>query len=56
MRVWSNGRNQSENRECEKRNEKKKMRVSSDSESLGNSVLQKMIRNYHPEILQSTKV
>ena len=56
MRVSSNGRNQSENREWEKRNEKNKMRVSSNSESLGNSALQKMIRNYHPEILQSTKV
>ena len=26
------------------------------SEFLGNSVQQKKIRNYHPEILQSTKV
>ena len=26
------------------------------SEFLGNSVQQKMIRNYHPEILHSTKV
>ena len=37
-------------------NERNKMRVWLNSEFLGNSVKQKMIRNYHPEILQSTKV
>ena len=38
MRVWSYGRSQIENREWEKRNEKNKMRVCSNSEFLGNSV------------------
>ena len=31
-------------------NERNKMRVWLNSEFLGNSVKQKMIRNYHPEI------
>ena len=38
MRVWSNGRNESEKREWEKRNERNQMRVCSNSEFLGNSV------------------
>ena len=38
MRAWSNQRNESEKREWEKRNERNKMRVCSNSEFLGNSV------------------
>ena len=38
MRVWSNGRNESEKRELEKRNERNQMRVCSNSEFLGDSV------------------
>ena len=38
MRAWSNGRNESEKREREKRNERNKMRVYSNSEFLGNLV------------------
>ena len=38
MRVWSNQRNESEKREWEKRNERNKMRVCSNSEFLGNLV------------------
>ena len=39
MRVWSNRRNESEEREWgEKRNERNKMRVCSNSEFFGNSV------------------
>ena len=34
-----------------KENERNKMRICLNSEFLGNSVKQKMIRNYHPEIL-----
>ena len=34
-----------------KENERNKMRVWSNPEFLGNSVKQKLIRNYHPEIL-----
>ena len=56
MRVWSNQRHESEKRELEKRNERNKMRVCSNSVFLGDSIYQRMIRNYHPETLQSTKV
>ena len=38
MRVWWNRRNESEEREWEKRNEKNKMRVCSNFEFFGNSV------------------
>ena len=42
--------------EVKRENERKEMRVWSNSKFLGNSVQQKTIRNYYPEILQSTKV
>ena len=42
--------------EVKRENERKEMRVWSNSKFLGNSVQQKRIRNYYPEILYSTKV
>ena len=41
MRAWSNQRNESEKRKWEKRNERNKMRVCSNSELLGNIISQK---------------
>ena len=38
MRVWSNERNKSEKREWEKRNDRNKLRVCSNSEFHGNPV------------------
>ena len=38
MRVWSNGKNENEKKEWQKRNERNKIRVSTNSEFLVNSV------------------